>query len=70
MPGLRDVKKDEVLAVLSDCQVTTADKLATAVGVSERTIYRYIRDLRAAGQPILSGAGMGYLLRKRSGTNG
>ncbi|TIX64016.1 MAG: helix-turn-helix domain-containing protein, partial [Mesorhizobium sp.] len=36
------------------------------VGVCERTIYRYIRLLRAAGEPILSEAGMGYMLKKRT----
>ncbi|WP_164750547.1 HTH domain-containing protein [Mesorhizobium sp.] len=54
-----------VLAALEDHQIKTADKLAASVGVSPRTIYRYMRDLRAAGHPILSGAGMGYLLKER-----
>lgn len=57
-------KADEVLAALSDYQVTTGAKLAAKVHVSERTIYRYIRQLRAAGAPILSEAGMGYQLRR------
>ncbi|MER8387251.1 HTH domain-containing protein [Mesorhizobium sp. M0968] len=70
MPGLCEAKLNEVLAALGDHQVTTADKLASRVGVCERTIYRYICQLRAAGAPILSEAGMGYQLRKRSGTNG
>ncbi|TIP13178.1 helix-turn-helix domain-containing protein [Mesorhizobium sp.] len=65
MPGLREAKVDEVLAALGDYQVTTAHKLAARLKVSERTIYRYMRDLRAAGQPILSEAGMGYQLRRR-----
>ncbi|TPJ57061.1 MULTISPECIES: helix-turn-helix domain-containing protein [unclassified Mesorhizobium] len=66
MPGLREAKKDEVLAALGDYQVTTADKLAAHVKVSERTIYRYIRQLRAAGAPILSEAGMGYMLKRKA----
>ncbi|TIL34260.1 helix-turn-helix domain-containing protein [Mesorhizobium sp.] len=72
MPGLRKAKLEDVLAALGDNQVTTADKLASRVGVCERTIYRYISLLRAAGQPILSEAGMGYMLRRRpeGGTNG
>lgn len=65
MPSLREAKKGEVLAALGDHEVTTADKLASRVKVSERTIYRYIRQLRAAGAPILSEAGMGYMLKRR-----
>ncbi|RUV07988.1 helix-turn-helix domain-containing protein [Mesorhizobium sp. M1A.F.Ca.IN.020.03.2.1] len=53
-----------VLAALEDHQIKTADKLAASVGVSPRTIYRYMRDLRAAGHPILSEAGLGYQLRR------
>jgi predicted DNA-binding transcriptional regulator YafY len=63
--SLRVYKASEVLAVLSDHQVTTGAKLAAQVKVSERTIYRYVRQLRAAGHPILSEAGMGYLLKER-----
>lgn len=72
MAGPRKAKLEDVLAALGDNQVTTADKLASRVGVCERTIYRYIGLLRAAGQPILSEAGMGYMLRRRPGgsTNG
>ncbi|MGX9145878.1 helix-turn-helix domain-containing protein [Mesorhizobium sp. 128a] len=65
MTGLRAHKAGEVLAALSNHQVTTGAKLAAQVKVSERTIYRYMRDLRAAGHPILSEAGMGYLLKER-----
>lgn len=72
MAGLREAKKGEVLAALGDHQVTTADKLAARVEVSERTIYRYIRQMRAAGAPILSEAGMGFQLRRQpeGGSNG
>ncbi|TIN76723.1 helix-turn-helix domain-containing protein [Mesorhizobium sp.] len=62
----RETKMEAVLAALGDHEVTTADKLASRVGVCERTIYRYIRLLRAAGQPILSESGMGYMLKKRT----
>lgn len=72
MPGLREAKLNEVLAALGDFEVTTSAKLAARINVSERTIYRYIRQLRAAGAPILSDAGMGYQLRRRppGGANG
>jgi len=65
MTSLRAHKAGEILAVLGDHQVTTGAKLAAQVKVSERTIYRYMRELRAAGHPILSEAGMGYLLKER-----
>lgn len=54
-----------VLAALEDHQIKTADKLAASIGVSPRTIYRYMRDLRAAGHPIKGEAGMGFLLKER-----
>jgi predicted DNA-binding transcriptional regulator YafY len=42
--------------------VTTAAQLAEALEVSERTIYRDIRDLAGSGVPILGEAGVGYAL--------
>jgi predicted DNA-binding transcriptional regulator YafY len=42
----------------------TASRLAEQLGVSERTIYRDIRDLAAAGTPIEGEAGVGYALRR------
>jgi predicted DNA-binding transcriptional regulator YafY len=41
----------------------TAAALAGALGVSERTIYRDIADLRTEGAPIQGEAGLGYVLR-------
>jgi len=42
--------------------VTTARALAEDLAVSERTIYRDIRDLELSGVPILGEAGVGYAL--------
>jgi predicted DNA-binding transcriptional regulator YafY len=42
---------------------TTSAHLARRLGVSERTIYRDIRDLILAGTPIDGEAGVGYRLR-------
>ena len=42
---------------------TTAAHLAERLGVSERTVYRDIRDLTLAGTPIDGEAGVGYRLR-------
>lgn len=43
--------------------VTTAARLAERLGVSERTVYRDIQHLVAAGTPIDGEAGIGYRLR-------
>lgn len=64
MPA-RGTKLDAVLAALGDHKVTTSAALAAQVKVSERTIYRYINDLRAAGAPFRGEAGMGFQLRRR-----
>jgi len=44
-------------------RATTAAAIAERLGVSERTIYRDIRDLVLAGTPIDGEAGVGYRLR-------
>lgn len=65
-------KANAILAALGDGEVTTAHKLAECVKVSERTVYRYIKDLRAGGAPIRGEAGMGFQLRRKpeGATNG
>jgi predicted DNA-binding transcriptional regulator YafY len=42
----------------------TASRLAEKLQVSERTIYRDVRDLQLSGMPIEGEAGIGYLLRQ------
>jgi len=42
---------------------TTAAQIASWLGVSERTVYRDIRDLVLAGTPIDGEAGVGYRIR-------
>ncbi|MCB1036967.1 MAG: YafY family transcriptional regulator [Acidobacteria bacterium] len=44
-------------------RVVTARQLAEELEVSDRTIYRDIRDLAASGVPLASEAGVGYLLK-------
>src|SRR5215510_2368340 len=44
-------------------RATTATHLADRLGVSERTVYRDIRDLVLAGTPIDGEAGVGYRIR-------
>jgi predicted DNA-binding transcriptional regulator YafY len=44
--------------------MTTARRLAEKLQVSERTIYRDVRDLQLSGMPIEGEPGIGYLLRQ------
>jgi predicted DNA-binding transcriptional regulator YafY len=45
-------------------RLITARRLAEKLQVSERTIYRDVRDLQISGMPIEGEAGIGYLLRQ------
>ncbi len=45
-------------------RLTTARRLAEKLQVSERTIYRDVRDLQLSGMPIEGDPGIGYLLRQ------
>jgi predicted DNA-binding transcriptional regulator YafY len=53
----------QIIQLLRRRKVTTAAALAERLEVSERTIYRDIRDLVASGTPIDGEAGVGYTLR-------
>jgi predicted DNA-binding transcriptional regulator YafY len=50
--------------MLRSGRLKTAHALAERLQVSERTIYRDVRDLQLAGQPIEGEAGVGYTLRR------
>jgi len=52
----------QIIQVLRHKRVATAAELASRLEVSERTIYRDMRDLSRSGVPILSEAGVGYRL--------
>lgn len=54
----------QILQRLRRRGVTTAAQLAEALEVSERTIYRDVRDLVISGVPIVGEAGVGYALPK------
>jgi predicted DNA-binding transcriptional regulator YafY len=43
-------------------RLTTAAQLARLLAVSERTVYRDIRDLSLSGIPVQGKAGVGYCL--------
>lgn len=54
----------QIVQFLRSRRVTTARWLAERLEVSERTIYRDIRDLISSGVPIDGEAGVGYAIRK------
>ena len=54
----------QIILLLRHGRVVTASQLASALEVSERTIYRDIADLVQSGAPIDGEAGVGYRLRR------
>ncbi len=54
----------QIVQQLRGRRLTTARHLANRLQVSERTIYRDVRDLQLSGVPIEGEAGVGYILRK------
>jgi len=54
----------EIVQILRSRRLTTARYLADTLEVSERTVYRDIRDLLYAGVPVRGEAGVGYALEK------
>lgn len=53
----------EIIQILRRRKMARAQDLAQKLEVSERTVYRDIRDLMASGVPIEGEAGVGYILR-------
>ncbi|QSA97900.1 YafY family protein [Methylococcus sp. EFPC2] len=53
----------QIVQILRNKRLITARALAERLEVSERTIYRDIRDLSLSGLPIEGEAGVGYALR-------
>ena len=54
----------QIIQILRSRRIVTAQRLAKMLEVSERTVYRDIRDLMLCGVPIEGEAGVGYLLRR------
>ena len=64
MSGIRRADRlFEIIQVLRRKHRARAADLASHLGVSERSIYRDIRDLVARGVPIEGEAGVGYIMR-------
>jgi predicted DNA-binding transcriptional regulator YafY len=53
-----------LIQALRGRRVVTARRLAELLEVSERTVYRDVRDLQLSGVPIEGEAGVGYALRR------
>lgn len=51
-----------LVQVLRKSRVVTAQRLASELEVSERTVYRDVRDLSLSGVPVRGEAGVGYAL--------
>jgi len=54
----------QIIQLIRSRKVTTARWLAEELEISERTVYRDIRDLMTSGVPIDGEAGIGYILRR------
>lgn len=54
----------QIIQLLKNRRLTTAQLLSEVLEVSTRTIYRDIQDLIVSGIPIEGEAGVGYMLRK------
>jgi predicted DNA-binding transcriptional regulator YafY len=54
----------QIVQILQHRRLTTAAALADRLQVSERTVYRDIRDLSLSGVPIQGEAGVGYRMGK------
>ncbi|MBD2258292.1 YafY family protein [Pseudanabaena sp. FACHB-2040] len=54
----------QVVNLIRSHQPITAERLAERIGVSVRTIYRYIDDLSLSGVPVYGEPGVGYALNE------
>jgi predicted DNA-binding transcriptional regulator YafY len=54
----------QIVQILRSRRLTTARFLAERLEISERTVYRDIRDLSLSGVPVLGEAGVGYALKR------
>jgi len=55
----------QIVQILRRRRLVTASQLAEELEVSERTIYRDVRDLTRSGVPVQGEAGVGYALPRR-----
>lgn len=62
VPMRRADRLFQIVLLLRRRRLTTAAQIAERLEVSERTVYRDIRDLSLSGVPVLGEAGVGYRL--------
>lgn len=59
----RDSRLFDIVQLLRDGRLHTAAELASALGVSTRTIWRDMAMMAATGLPVEGERGLGYILR-------
>jgi predicted DNA-binding transcriptional regulator YafY len=58
-----DGRLAKLLSMMQGGGLVTAQQLAARMGLNDRTIYRYVEQLRARGHNIQGERGLGYMLR-------
>ena len=59
----RDDRLFDLIQIMRDGRLHTASELATAVGVSTRTVWRDMAMMARTGLPVEGERGLGYILR-------
>ncbi|VDC24483.1 helix-turn-helix transcriptional regulator [Pseudogemmobacter humi] len=59
----RDDRLYDIVQILRDGRLHTAQELADRLGVSTRTVWRDMAMMAATGLPVTGGRGLGYILR-------
>ncbi len=60
----RDQRLYDLVQIMRDGRLRTAQELAQALGVSKRTIWRDMAMMAATGLPVEGERGLGYILRE------
>jgi predicted DNA-binding transcriptional regulator YafY len=56
----RQSRQARIKSILIERKIMTAERLATELGVTERTIYRDVDELQSMGATIVGESGKGY----------
>lgn len=59
----RDARLYDLVQILRDGKLHTAEELAASLGVSTRTVWRDMAMMAATGLPVTGERGLGYILR-------
>lgn len=63
---LREERKSTIVQMITD-KVVTAGTIARSFKVSDRTVYRYLTELKSSGHAVEGEAGLGFTIRTRRG---